>query len=46
MKRLKRGQTMVEYALIMAAVAVIAFAGYKTMGGDISTVLSSVNSSL
>ena len=40
------GQTMAEYALIMAAVAVVAFAGYKTMGGDITTLLSTVNTSL
>lgn len=27
-----KGQTMVEYALILAAVAVVAYAGYRAMG--------------
>ena len=27
-----RGQTMAEYALILAAVAMIAYAGFKAMG--------------
>jgi len=39
-------QTMAEYALILAAVAVIAFLGYQTMGSTITTVLSTVNSTL
>ena len=29
-----RGQTMAEYALILAAVAVVVFVGYQTMGID------------
>ena len=41
-----RGQTMTEYALILAAVAVVVFVGYQTMGGDIGTLLSSVDSQL
>jgi Flp pilus assembly pilin Flp len=40
------GQTMTEYALILAAVAVVVYAGYVTMGGDISTLLTSVDSFL
>lgn len=43
---LKRGQTMTEYALILAAVAVVAYAGYKTMGTTINTMLSGIDSSL
>jgi len=35
-----RGQTMTEYALILSAIAVIAFAGYQAVGGDISRVLA------
>jgi Flp pilus assembly pilin Flp len=38
-----RGQTMAEYALILAAVAVIVFAGYQTMGTTVTTLLSSVD---
>ena len=41
-----RGQTMAEYALILAAVAVVVFVGYQTMGTTITTLLSSVDSSL
>ncbi|HKM98874.1 MAG TPA: Flp family type IVb pilin [Candidatus Binataceae bacterium] len=38
-----RGQTMTEYALILAAVAVVVFVGYQTMGTDILSLASSVN---
>jgi Flp pilus assembly pilin Flp len=41
-----RGQTMAEYALIMAAVAVVVFAGYQTMGTTITSLLTSVDSKL
>ena len=41
-----RGQTMTEYALILAAVAVVVYAGYKTMGTSITTLLSSIDSNL
>jgi Flp pilus assembly pilin Flp len=41
-----RGQTMAEYALILAAVAVIVFVGYQTMGTTITTMLSSVDTNL
>ena len=41
-----RGQTMTEYALILAAVAVVVFAGYKTMGTTINSLLSNVDASL
>jgi len=42
----QRGQTMAEYALIMAAVAVIVFVAYETMGTTITTLLTTVNSQL
>jgi len=42
----RRGQTMTEYALILAAVAVVVFAGYQLMGTDINNLLSTVDSSL
>jgi len=42
----QRGQTMAEYALILAAVAVIVFVGYQTMGTTITSLLSSVDGQL
>jgi Flp pilus assembly pilin Flp len=41
-----RGQTMAEYALILAAVAVVVFVGYQTMGTTITTLLTSVDGNL
>jgi len=41
-----RGQTMAEYALILAAVAVVVYAGYQIMGTTITTLLTSVDSKL
>jgi Flp pilus assembly pilin Flp len=41
-----RGQTMAEYALILAAVAVIVFVGYQTMGTTITGALSTVDTSI
>ena len=41
-----RGQTMAEYALILAAVAIVVYAGYAVMGTTINTMLGSVDSSL
>lgn len=43
---LARGQTMAEYVLIVAAVAIVAFAGYQATGTTISTLVSSVDSNL
>ncbi len=45
-RRLGKGQTMTEYALILAAVAVVVFATYETMGQNIESLLSKVDSSL
>jgi Flp pilus assembly pilin Flp len=44
--RFSRGQTMAEYALILAAVAVICFAGYQTMGTTTTAMLSNVDTLL
>jgi Flp pilus assembly pilin Flp len=38
-----RGQTMAEYALIMAAVAVVVFVAYQTMGTTITLLLGTVD---
>ncbi len=43
---LGRGQTMTEYALILAAVAVVVYAGYQTMGTTINTLLTTVDGKL
>ena len=45
-REFSRGQTMAEYALIMAAVAVVVFVGYQTMGTTITTLLTTVDASL
>ncbi|HTT77913.1 MAG TPA: Flp family type IVb pilin [Candidatus Binataceae bacterium] len=44
--RFTRGQTMTEYALIVAAVSIAAFLAYQTMGTDISALASEVDSKL
>ena len=41
-----KGQTMTEYALILSAVAVVVFVGYKTMGTSITSLLTSVDGNL
>ena len=41
-----KGQTMTEYALILAAIAVVCVAGYNTMGGKITTLLTTVDNQL
>ena len=46
LREYQRGQTMAEYALIMAAVAVVVFVGYQTLGTTITTLVSSVNGQL
>ena len=44
--QLARGQTMTEYALILAAVAVVVYAGYQTMGTTITSLLTTVDTNL
>jgi Flp pilus assembly pilin Flp len=41
-----RGQTMAEYVLIVAAVAVVCFAGYQATGTTVSTLVSNVDGKL
>ena len=45
-REFQKGQTMAEYALIMAAVAVVVFVGYQTMGSTITTLLGTVDNKL
>jgi len=40
------GQTMAEYALILAAVAVVVFVGYQAMGTTITSMLTNVDGQL
>jgi Flp pilus assembly pilin Flp len=46
MVRKTRGQTMTEYALIIAAVGVVAWGAYRLMGQDIGTMASGIDSAL
>jgi Flp pilus assembly pilin Flp len=41
-----RGQTMVEYALIIAAVGVVAWGAYNLMGQNIGSMASGIDSAL
>jgi Flp pilus assembly pilin Flp len=41
-----KGQTMAEYALLLASVAIIVFSGYQRMGSTITTVLATVDGKL
>ena len=45
-KGLSKGQTMTEYALILAAVAVVVFVTYETMGNDIGSLVNTVDTDL
>jgi Flp pilus assembly pilin Flp len=45
-KKLSKGQTMTEYALILAAVAVVVFVTYEVMGQDITNMVQAIDSDL
>ncbi len=42
----RKGQAMTEYALILAAIGVVVFLTYQSMGNKIGTVLNNVISDL
>ena len=42
----RRGQTMTEYALILAAVAIVVFVVYEVMGQDIGKLVNNIDSAL
>jgi Flp pilus assembly pilin Flp len=44
--RFHRAQTMTEYALILAAIAVVVYGTYKALGNNIATLASGVDSAL
>ena len=43
---LSKGQTMTEYALILAAVAVVVFVTYEVMGQGITALVNFIDSDL
>jgi Flp pilus assembly pilin Flp len=45
-ERLSKGQTMTEYALILAAIAVVVFVTYEVMGQDITALVNTIDSDL
>ena len=45
-KALSKGQTMTEYALILAAVAIVVFVTYQLMGQDIGSLVNKVDNDL
>ena len=44
--RRTRGQTMTEYALILAAVAIVAYVTYQVMGQDIGSMVNKIDTAL
>jgi pilus assembly protein Flp/PilA len=42
----ERGQGLAEYALILALIAVVAIAALIFLGGQVSTILSSIGAAL
>jgi Flp pilus assembly pilin Flp len=46
MFRKPRGQTMTEYALILAAIAVVVYGVYAAMGNNIGSLANGVDSAL
>lgn len=46
LRRDEKGATVIEYALIAALVAVVAIAGFTTVGQKVSTKMSAVGSAL
>ncbi len=44
--RVHRGQTMTEYALILAAIAIVVYGTYAILGNSITTLANGVDSAL
>jgi Flp pilus assembly pilin Flp len=45
-RELRKGQTMTEYALILAAVAIVVFVTYQVMGQDIGSMVNKIDTAL
>jgi Flp pilus assembly pilin Flp len=45
-RKLAKGQTMTEYALILAAVAIVVFVTYQLMGQDIGSLVNKIDNAL
>ena len=41
-----RGQTMTEYALILAAIAVVVYGTYRALGNNIGSLANGIDSAL
>jgi Flp pilus assembly pilin Flp len=39
-------QSMTEYALIMAAIAVVCYVAYQTLGGQVTTLVTNIGNDL
>jgi len=46
LKSMLRGQSITEYALVLAALAVVVYVGYAAMGSQIGSLLGIVDSQL
>jgi Flp pilus assembly pilin Flp len=44
--RVSKGQTMTEYGLLLSAVGIVVYSGYKTMGTVIKSLLVTVDGQL
>ncbi len=42
----RKGQSMTEYALIMAAIAVVVYSAYQSLGNGIGNTVANVTNSL
>lgn len=45
-RRVNKGQTMTEYALILAAIAVVVYGAYQLLGTDIQKLVNTVQTDL
>ena len=43
---MRKGQTWVEYTLILVAIALVAIGSYKSMGGTISSIASGIDAAV
>jgi pilus assembly protein Flp/PilA len=46
LRRRRRGQTLVEYALILAIISVVAISVLITLGGQVKTIYSNINTTI